>query len=270
MIILIATCKHYVDIIPYFADFLNKNWQTKFRKVLINCPLEFTGYDSINLEQDYGWTKNILTFIDQYHIDENLLLLHDDYILTNRIDDARIAEADKDTCGKIGYIRLIRYSDNAWNEGHGWKWPSYQPYNDKYNFADRAYDLQPGDWYETRLIFSHQPAIWNINFVKEFFCPDRSPWQQEVLGSREFMRDGTIAGKKCDYEFLTLKDDYFMYCNAVRDGKYSADFFSLLAEHGIKCPTIRESAGKFNELCWDARNEILQRQTDGSYPKAYL
>ena len=268
MILLVATCAKYADVMPYFVQFLDKYWQTKFKKVIINCPLSLAGYEQVQLDQDYGWTANILRYLELSGVKDNLLIVHEDYILLNKLDDKRLMSIDEDVKDKIGYIRLIRYSDNAHGKGQGWKWPSKEPYNDKYNYADREYFyVKRGDWYRTRLPVSHQPAIWNNNFVRSFFQPHWSPWQQEVLGSREFMRDGTIGGKKCDYEFLTLKDDYFMYCNAVRDGKYSKEFISLLKRQKLPTPRKRDITKNYADLNPANRREIDLRQTNGTYPK---
>ena len=79
-------------------------------------------------------------------------------------------------------------------------------------------------WWSTGLPVSLQPTIWNIDFIKKHFQSYWSPWQQEVVGSRELMQRGTIGGFRCDYIFLTLQNDYWLYCNAVRDGKFSQNF----------------------------------------------
>ena len=125
MIILIPTCQEYADILKAFVYFFKVNWEDcSYRKIFINSPHDYEGFENYRTNQDLGWTANILDFLTTEHIDDNILLLHDDYLLIKHVASVEIARIDSAIHSKIGYIRLTPYSDNEYNSGFGWKWPS--------------------------------------------------------------------------------------------------------------------------------------------------
>jgi len=209
---------------------------------------------------------NLLEFIRKENVEENILLLHDDYVLTEPVCNADVAKAEERVADKIGYVRLIPYSDNEFNSGQGWKWPSKVSFDSHFNLADIDRNA-PNKI--TRLPISHQPAIWNSAFIKAFFNPAWSPWQQEVLASREYCANGTIGGIPCDYQFLTTRNFVYAYVNGVRDGKYSREFVELV-EHTPELQPfhfVRDVAIPVEELGEQRFKTLLSRQTDGTYPR---
>jgi hypothetical protein len=268
MIIIIPTCYEYYDIIKPFGYFFNKFWNDcKYRKIFINSSINIDGFENYQTE-DLGWTANLIKFIENENINENILLLLDDYILQQEILSQDIEKIDKDITEKIGYIRLIPYSDNEYNNGMGWKNKSQNSYNECYNYA--AIDKLSK---KTKLPISLQPAIWNINFIKTYFNKDFSPWQQEVLASREFCKNGTIKGIPCNSIFLTTKDFVYLYCNAIRDGKYSKEFIDLINNTKDLQPFnfVRDIAIFPSKIDKKLKKQLDLRQTDGTYPeKRYI
>jgi hypothetical protein len=265
MIIVVPTCPAYGDVLPAFAHFFARNWPNcPYRRVLINPAEDCDGFDSF-YTPDRGWIANLLAFLEMEDVRENVLLLLDDYLLVEPIDEEVVAHADTFVREKIGYVRLLPYSDNDFNSGQGWMWPSQCEYNERYNIADRD-PHSPKKL--TRLPISLQPAIWNSAFVRTYFNPDWSPWQQEVLASRELCWSGSIRGIPCDYLLLTTKTMEFHYVNAVRDGKYSPQFVELINATPELRPFAfaRDIAIPHRELKPEQKRVLLARQTDGSYP----
>jgi hypothetical protein len=268
MIVLVPSCLGYSDIIKPFFYFFKKRWpDCPYRVFLINSSFSFPGVTSVNHE-DHGWIGNVLKFISDNNVTDNILLLLDDYMLLNPIDSRLVARCDEfmKSNEKIGYVRVIKFADNEYNTGYGWQWPGFVSYNDDYFVADVDIEYQkPGHRGLTRLPISLQPCLWNVEFIKKHFNPNWSPWQQEVLGSRELCSDGTVNGVKCDQLMLTTKDDWFLYCNAVRDGKYSSEFIDLIrSTPGFEDFRIRrEIAGTPTPKEFDQLNA---RQVDGTYP----
>jgi hypothetical protein len=266
MIVVIPTCPSYADIARPFVHFLNRNWpHCPYRRVFINGPDHYPGYDNYRTATDRGWTANLLEFLEKEDVRENICLLMDDYMLVEPVSPAVVSQADASISSKVGYIRLIPYSDNDFNSGQGWMWPSHVPYDDHYNIADID---RHSPKKLTRLPISLQPAIWNSTFIRTYFNPDWSPWQQEVLASRELCKSGTILGKSCDYVLLTTKTFAFTYVNAIRDGKYSPEFVALINATAELHPFAftRDVAIPHKLLNPDQKRALLARQTDGTYP----
>jgi hypothetical protein len=265
MIIVVPTCSSYADILRPFVYFLNKNWpDCPYRRVFINAAEDFDGYENFRTP-DKGWTANLLEFLTKEDIRENVLLLLDDYLLIEPIDADVITHADGSVRDKIGYVRLIPYSDNDFNSGQGWMWPSHLSYDEHYNIADVDCNSPKK---LTRLPISLQPAIWSSSFIRNYFNPSWSPWQQEVLASRELCLSGTILGKPCDYTLLTTKRFIFNYVNGIRDGKYSPEFVTLINSTPDLHPFAfsRDTAIPHKLLQPEQRRLLLARQTDGTYP----
>lgn len=267
MLIVVPTCAAYGDILGPFVHFFNKFWQDcPYRKIFINSPHEYHGFENFRTRKDLGWIANLLEFTRSENVGENILLLLDDYLLCKPVSTPEIADVDRSLQGKIGYIRLIPYSDNDFNSGQGWMWPSKVPYNEKYNFVDIDRDSPQK---LTRLPISLQPAIWSVEFIKTHFDPEWSPWQQEVLGSREFCWHGSIRGISCDYLFLTTRTCAYLYVNGIRDGKFSPEFVQLLEQTPElqPFPLTRDVAIPVDKLEKARYRELIARQTDGTYPK---
>lgn len=261
MIILIPTCLKYSDIVPIFVDYFNRFWpDCPYEKILINSDVAQPGFQNWNVE-DRGWTANLLAFLATTKTQENIVLLLDDYILTTPIQTRDIRFLDQQRTNEIAYVRLIPYSDNSYGEGYGWRHPGKEHYNELLNYADIS------EW--KRLPVSLQPAIWSPDFIKSYFRPDWSPWQMEVLGSKEYCKYGTINGKSCNWTFLCVKKEIYSYCNAVRDGKYSEQFVDLLEKDGVPfCFTRRPISPPCSKLTSKEVKELKQRQVNGTYPKS--
>jgi len=268
MTIIVPTCAAYADILTPFVHFFEKFWpDCPYRKILINSPNDYRGFENFRTQSDLGWIANVLFLMETQGVSGNVLLLLDDYLLTQRISNEEIERADRFVQDDVGYIRLLPFSDNAYNSGLGWLWPSQLSYNQWYNLADLDRNSPKK---LTRLPISLQPAIWNGEFVRRFFNPNWSPWQLEVLGSREYCAHGTLNGVPCNHLFLTTKQPVYSYVNGVRDGKYSREFVDLIKATPELQPFnfVRDVAIPFEKLAEQRRRELKSRQTDGSYPKA--
>lgn len=269
MIIVVPTCESYGDMLVPFVHFLAKHWQPcPYRKVFINSPREFPGFENFRTQRDAGWTANLIEFLEGTDVRENVCLLLDDYLLVEPIDVAAVARADAFVRDKVGYVRLMPYSDNDFNSGQGWMWPSQVAYNEWYNVADMDRNSPKK---LTRLPISFQPAIWSSTFIRTYFNPEWSPWQQEVLASRELCKTDSIRGIPCDYAFLTTKTVEYTYVNGVRDGKYSREFVDLINRTPELQPFryVRDVAIPHEQLTPEQKKDLLARQTDGTYPQQH-
>jgi hypothetical protein len=266
MIIVIPTCPKYADILHPFSYCFKKHWpDCKYRKILINPGRFLEGFETFSTERDYGWVGNLLKFITSAGITENILLLLDDYLLMRDINEASIDRVNSFCVDNVGFIRLTPYSNNKFNLGYGWRSPSNTSYNEFYNYSNLL-GLEgaksPG------LSLSLQPTIWSALFILRHFNPNFSPWQQEVLASRELNETGFINGLKCDKLLLTTKDVEFYYLNAIRDGKYSPEFAELARKWPLMGPVpwCRDTAIPFGNLIPMQKRSLYSRQEDGTYP----
>lgn len=265
MIIVIPTCPAYSDVLKVFMFFLKRNWANcKFNIFTINAIDRFPSITNFNTP-DEGWVANLLKFIHNKGITENILILLDDYLLMKPIINEEIENINASITDRIGYIRLTPFSNNAYNEGYGWVEKSSKFYSKHYL---EAYVNRNPQTKRSGLAISLQPAIWSIDFVRTYFNPSWSPWQQEVIGSSELARQNTVGGLRCSYRLLTTKRTVYQYLNAIRDGKYAQEFEALVKRtpelHDFAF--IRDVAKKYTDLSPAETREILRRQNDGTYP----
>ena len=182
----VLTSNAYVGLIPAFC-------YRYLATIGATVPCTIVRYDKAPLKQaevfkqfaigkqaDYTWSEGLLRYLE-YHNDDHILLILEDYWLTG-VDGAALSAA--------------------------WQLMKANPDIDKFDLSGdmvkREHDTLPGDTLlgyslfkarpEAQFLTSLQAAIWRTDFLRSALRPSENPWQFEKKGTRRVTKKCTVLG----------------------------------------------------------------------------
>lgn len=158
---------------------------------------------------DKGWSNNFLKALENVKTKYVLIIL-DDYIITDPVDDARLAQV----------LKLMRKTNGAYAEIKddpslidGPEVPGYPGIITRSRFGP----------YRTSL----QTCIWETAVLKWIIKPDENIWDFEGRGTHR--SEGVMQPF-----YLTTDKFVFRYLNAVEKGRYYKSVVEYINKQGIK------------------------------------
>lgn len=182
----VLTSNAYVGLIPAFC-------YRYLATIGAALPCTIVRYDKAPLKQagnfkqfaigkqaDFTWSAGLLRYLE-YHNDDHILLMLEDYWLTGA-DSAALSAA--------------------------WQMMKANPGIDKFDLSGdmvkREHDALPGDTLlgyplfkarpEAQFLTSLQAAIWRTDFLRSALRPSENPWQFEKKGTRRVTKKCTVFG----------------------------------------------------------------------------
>lgn len=190
--VLVATCDIYSRLWPNFLTCFNRYWEPPTDILFVGEMLTVPNYPTHTPGLCIPWGTRMLGALE--NCAENVFFILEDYYLAEKLHIERIE----------GYLDAV--------ERHNMNRLQISP-------LDRGYDYQHygegvGGYKEIlpagHYVISCQPSIWKREWLQKTIQPHYSPWDFEILGSRELAKQETRT-----YIAEVEKPIYF---NAVRRG----------------------------------------------------
>ena len=159
-------------LIPIFWHFYKKNWKDNPYKIDIITETEKIWFgDSVFYHGETSWVDGMIKYLRQLD-DDKVLLIGDDFILTNKVNTKIIKNAKKVCKDNVGCLKLTyqnRYKEFLINtEIKGFKeYPLDKPYS-----------------------MSFDAAVWQRDFLISILKSGESIWQTEIKGSKRIQELG--------------------------------------------------------------------------------
>lgn len=190
--LLVASCDKYKPLWDNFFTLLDRYWKIPCDKVFIGETVAPNRADfKVCLPGDKEWGERVLEGLELVNTDYVLFLL-EDYYLHYEYDEA-FMRVYIDFCNLMNIDRLqISPSGNQEYLQDGYSLKRFHPMS--------------------QYLISMQPSLWRVGFLKRVLRKDYSPWDFELQGTRELIKQG---GGKNIFIDTSVPDVYF---NAVRRG----------------------------------------------------
>jgi hypothetical protein len=186
--ILVGTCDAYSQVWQNFEICLKKYWPYDTRVVMAGETKDGP-FETVKCGKK-PWADRINETLQCIDTDYLFFLL-DDYFLCYQYPLEKVEKYLKDmTTHNMNRLQISRSAYQTYRS-HNWDYLSLAPYSD--------------------YIFSLQPSLWRVNWVKDYLMPGFSPWDFELKNSR------SIKGHPHGV-FVDPSINFPVYFNAVRKG----------------------------------------------------
>jgi hypothetical protein len=209
--ILVSSCDEFADVWDPFFILFDKYWPDCPFPIFLSSvkkPYHSNSVQQILVEERMGWGDGVIKAIkilQRNSPSEFLLLLLDDYLISEKVETEKIVKAFHVLKSIRGnYLRLIpKPGPDAPVENHP--------------FIGHIKKNSP---YRCSL----QASIWRTETLLSLLRPTETPWDMEVLGSQR--------AKYYDGFYCTYKPQ-IKYLNGIKRGKWTFEAYTFLNEQDL-------------------------------------
>ena len=175
MEVIVLASNAYLHCLPPFAYLFNKFWGANQPAKVVryeirprNLPGNFGNF-AIGIQDDYTWSSGLIKYL-QYHNGELILMMLEDYFLSEGVDTDHI-QAMWDLMTERPEIAKIDLSDDRLKVPHT-------------QYGEILVKSAGDAPFQTSI----QAAIWRKDFLLKFLDPTESPWQFERRGTKRVIK----------------------------------------------------------------------------------
>lgn len=205
---LVVTCDAYLSLVPNFIKLYSKYIEPTLPIIFVGENLAVEGVNWV-LPGSRSWGARVIDGLDQIHT-EYVFFLLEDYYLSQRLS--------------TDYLEfLIKFMDR---EKANKVMLSTIPPEANYKYSGTVDTIKKVSDFSEWLA-SVQPSIWRVSHLRKMLKPEYSPWDTEILGSKD------LLGK--DVRHYAVKLDEPIYFNVAGKGGHLRDGWEqFFAKEGLK------------------------------------
>lgn len=238
--VLILSCDLYQDAWKPFFDLFSRYWKNNTLPVYLGintANFEYPGVTVIHSGEPQNWTEDTRRILSSMK-EKYVLVLLEDYFLTEPVDDNRVKEC----------VRIMEEDDAVFTRMASFRADHFPMY---------AYDIHPkyGFMGVTRhsapFLINLQAGIWNRSDFLSLLKDSESPWQFETSGSdRAGKMNRTFIGLADDHSRKYVHGPIPYLCTAITKGVWMREAVEICKREKIEIDLSRrpvESLLEYNK-----------------------